>query len=307
MKTFDHPNKKFMSRFERYEPIIQDYTQMNLFDQCDRKYFYRIVLGRVPLRTNNQAVLDFGTAYHKFREVLEREHMNGKGEKFAFGSAIEAALAIPIDIPPRGSKWEYLDKAKLMEACGVAFEWWKQEKKQGTKKVIAIEQPFNVMLPDGSFIGGRADQIIDWNGKRYGRDFKTSSKSEEVFRKGLDPNDQCVRYTVGESEISGERIVGIIFEALYHSKTGKTRIGPELSERTDSQLNVWLTEKEHINRQLKLDRDYDIWPMRTSNCSWCDYHQVCTRSNEQAQMAYLEQHFKLQPWDHTNTQQEVIE
>src|SRR5882672_9328169 len=153
MKLFDHPNKKFMSRFERYEPFIQDYTQMNTLDACDRKYFYRMVLGRAPKRTNFQVVLDFGKAYHKFREVLERSSQSGLNEMSSLGAGIEAALSVELDVPPRGSKFEYLDKAKLLAACKVAFIWWQQEKKQGTKKVIAIEQPFNVMLPDGSFIG----------------------------------------------------------------------------------------------------------------------------------------------------------
>lgn len=296
-----------MAQFDRFEPFIFDYTQMNTLDACDRKYFYRMVLGRAPKRTNFQVVLDFGKAYHKFREVLEREFQGGATEMASIGSAIEQALLVKLDIPPRGSKFEYLDKAKLLEACKVAIEWVRAERKQGTKKVIAIEQPFNVQLPDGSHTGGRADQILDWNGKRYGRDFKCSSKTPEYFQKSIDPNDQCVRYTVGESEISGERVVGIIFEALFHSKTGKTRIEPFLSERTDSQLKVWLEEKQHINLQLALNREKDIWPMRTHNCSWCDYIKVCRASSERAQMGILKMDYDLKPWDHTNVDQEVVE
>lgn len=309
MDIFVH-NKRFMEKFDRFEPILQDHTAMNIFKTCDRKYFYRIVLGRVPYKDPNQTVLDFGSAGHKFYETLELAYQKCGNVNTAFGEALKVALAYPI-APPTIRKWEYLDQKKLAETLMSCFEHWKKEKSLGRFEVLGVEQPLNVGLPDGSITSGRMDQLVKWNGTLWIRDFKFTSKDKEAFQKGTDPNDQATRYIYMGSKLHGRNLEGIIFQCIINEPEGytekakakPTRIESIISQRTSKQLDQWEVEQVHVNRQLALDRELDIWPMKEHNCAWCPYANVCRRPNEGSQMAALEQGFKLSPWDHTKVEQ----
>lgn len=315
METVQYlPEKvKLMKRLPRTEPLLQDHTSMNQLDVCDRKYFLRMVLGYAPKRSNFQVALDAGHAYHKFREIIERSYSGeldpnkAKDLDHAYGLGMKYVMKCNLTTPPENTKFSYLDRSALIKCCDFAFEYWKEEKRRGQITVLAIEQPFNLQLPDGSFTSGRADQIIRWN-VPWGRDFKFTSKGEDAFKRSIEPNDQGSRYIYSESKLIGERLEGIIFEALHHSFTKtnglKIEIVPHLSQRTPGQLEAWLDDKMHINRQLQLNREHDKWPMRTHNCSWCDFASVCRKSSEAAMMAELENNFEHKPWDNTKVGQE---
>ena len=316
-KWIDHPNKKFMAAFDRYEPHVQDHTAISVFNECDRKYFYRIVLGRTPTRESNQVLLDAGTLYHKFREHLELAYKRTGDFDKSFNEAIVPVVTGKLEPAPEKSKWSYIDRGFIVKCCALGFEWWKKEKNDKKIRVLATEQPFNCRTKSGTFIGGRADEIIEWSGAKYGRDFKFSSKDTEMWDKLINPNEQATRYTYGESQIIGEKVEGVIFEVLYHwppnkeeKEKGKftAEIFPKLAMRTDLELEEWDQDYEQINRQLELDRLHDVWPKREfkTNCSWCPYAIVCRQQNEAAAMAKLEQNFIKKPWDFEHVDQEEI-
>jgi hypothetical protein len=295
---YDPAKIKFMAKFPRYEPYFQDHSRMIILDDCARKYFYRMVLGRTPKVNIYQVVLEFGTAYHKFRELLETKD---------YDTAIRYVLGVTLPKPPQGNKFEYLNELRLLKTCQFAYNYWQAEKKNGRIKVIAIEQPFNVQVAEGISISGRADQIVEWNGKLWGRDFKTTSKDEAAFSKRLDPNDQCIRYIVGESKLHGQQIQGIIFEAAYNTKTQGPKIYSVLQSRVKWQIDQF--EKEMIlkNKILETYRAEDTWPMQMHNCAWCTYARVCRKTSEESMMAELQTQFNLSPWDHTKTEQTDME
>jgi len=301
MKFFDHPNKWFMAKFDRHEPIIQDHTGMNIAKTCKRKYFYRIVLGFTPRQEKYQTVFDFGTAYHKLKEVLRR---TGN-----IGEAIQAASRLPILSPSPVKKFHYLTKAALMKAAHVANEQWEKDQEQKKIKLIPdmIEQPLNVQLPDGSFVGGRLDAGVEWMGQIWDEDDKTSSKDEEGFASQKAVDDQTTRYIYMLTKLHGDDIGGIIFNVLHHNYTEKNGLKMWLNkvtfQRTDRQLKEWEREQIHFNKELALARESDIWVKEEHNCAWCPFMWVCKQSNEAAQMAKLESDFKLQPWDFEKVEQ----
>lgn len=314
MEVQPHPNKKFMARFERYEPVIMDHTAMITAKKCLKMYFYQIVLGRV---TKDEAIyFAWGSSYHKFREVLEKEYGFGsnKPPKFdenkaldAFTKAVNAGLmywrAKGKDQTAE-DKFSWMTAPRLFKSFQVAFEHWKREKQRGVIEVIAVEQPFNVQLADGSHRSGRADQIIRWMNKPWGRDFKTSSKEGAFYARSLEPNEQFSGYTFAEAQLTGENIQGQIVEVLFNAKATKNKEnGPEIFELTASrnkwQLEQW--EKDHIfwNQILTKARNEDHYPMTEAQCPFCPYHSVCKQSNEASMMYQLETSFKVRPWDNT--------
>lgn len=322
--------KRFMARFNRYEPIVKDHSAIILYKECPRKYFHRIVLGRAEKDTPPYFV--FGSAYHKFREVLEQEYfkhfVNGKPPIYkpeigmlCLEPAINAANNYwkkhSAGEPPVGTKWDFMTYERLLKSCMVAYQWWENEKRQNNIVVVATEQPFCVEIGEGTgiFTGGRADQIVRWNGKLWGRDFKTSSKDQKYYSRGITPNDQFTRYTYAESKLSGQLVQGQIIEVLFNKKATKTEytqnaIGPyiktHIASRNKSELDRWVAESIFWDKLITQSREEDMYPMVEKSCIYCPYHSVCKQPSEGAQMAQLEQFFKLSPWDHTKVEQEEI-
>lgn len=297
---YNKGNLQLLPTLERTEPIVQDHSSIIVAEACLRKYFYRIVLGRVSRSSNMQLIFDFGSAYHKFREVLEKT-----------GSIKEAFLVIQkakLAIVEENNKFSYLTKDRLMKACMIAYDYAEKEKRGGKIEVLHTEAPFNVQLPGSDiYIGGRADQIIRWNGKIWGRDFKTTTKEINYFSRGLKPNDQFLRYFVGESLLhapnSDTRIEGIIVEVMQNLKTG-SKIHTVVIQPTTYQTETWIEEQKWFNENvLAKARESDRWMMQPHNCSWCDYHIICQQPNERAMEYKLKTDYIYQPWQYDHVEQ----
>jgi len=306
--------RRFMAKYDRYEPKIRDSTAIRSLKTCAKRYFFEIVLGRTPKET--AIYFAWGSAYHLFREVLEKEYGYGHDRPAVFDEekakqAYATAALAGTDYwrkhgqdQDAGSKYAFATMGRLLKSFLVAFDFWKKEKLQGRIEVIAVEQAFNVQLADGSYTSGKADQIIRWSRGLWGRDFKTSSKPVEFYSRTLEPNDQFTRYTLSEGKMSGEVVRGQFVEVLWNAKPTKNKDnGPEIHEFTTSRTAYQLEQFEHeqsiINKQLELYRQTDTYPMQEISCSFCPFHSVCTKPTEGAMMAQLEAHFKVRPWDNT--------
>lgn len=335
LEVYDPPQelRQFMGKLQRYEPVVQDHSAVSVAHRCKRKYFLRVVLGFVE-RSSPQ-YFGFGSCYHKFREVLEKqwlgitpytapspqERIQPEWQTAAFGVALQAAMDLwkkkKMKDPPPDDKWGFMTQARMIESCAVAFKHWQREKDQGRIEVLACEQNFIVPLPDGTKVAGKADQIIRWNGKLWGRDFKTSSKEQNAYyARTLDPNDQFTRYTWAESELSGVRfngdgtitgtpVQGQLVEVLFNAKpTKKEQKGPSvhahIASRSPTQLVAWVKEQVFYSKLLELLRENDNYPMEPAACSFCEFHSVCKTSGERAMMAKLEAEFRVEPWDCVN-------
>lgn len=309
MEIEEH-NPRFMKAFKRFEPKVKDSTVYQLLKKCPRLYFYQAVLGRVP--NQNNVVLDWGSTYHIFREHLEKAYGIGVHTTYnqpagheAFAIAAEKALKYwklnGVDQQP-DSKYAHMTTGRLVQSLKKAFEHWQAEKRDGRKVVVASEQIFNVKLDSGVRIGGRADQMLRWNGSLWGRDFKTTTKDSDFYVRLLEPNHQFTHYTLADSKLSGEFVQGQIIELLYNAKPTKSDPkGPLVIElptsRTPQQLEQFEKELTVIDKTLQIYRETDVWPMHEASCPFCPFHSVCKKPTEAAQMAQLEQDYTLRPWD----------
>jgi hypothetical protein len=316
MELDEHPieKRRFMRKYDRFEPKIKDSYAIATLKKCPRLYFLHIVLGRVP--KEDAPYFAWGSAYHKFREVLEKAYGFGHERPIVFdesraaesyATAAQAGLLYwkrnGKDQPP-DSKYAFMTTERLLKSFIHAYRHWTREKLQGKIEVLAVEFPFNVQLADGSSTSGRGDQLIRWNGKPWGRDFKTTSQDLDFYSRSLEPNDQFTRYTLAEGKMTGEEIQGQFIEVLYNGKPSKKDPhGPEIKEFTTSRTGWQLAEFEKgqtiVNKTLDLYREYDNYPMYEPACRFCPFHSVCSKVSETAMMAHLEQHYITRPWDNT--------
>lgn len=280
-----------------------DSTAAKLLKTCPRKYFYTIVLGFREKST--PFYFAFGGAYHKFREVLTQSKgdlvlsLNAAGDYWSKGVKLTGE-------PPVGSKYDFLTGKRLLASCKDTYEHWKKERDQGRLIVLQSELAFSVALKDGvTLIGGRADEILRWGGKLWGRDFKTSSKMGPFYERTLEPNDQFTRYTLAESLLCGEQVQGQLVEVLYNTKKEGPKLVTLTTTRTQAQLAQWEDEQIYINTQvLAKYREDDIWPQHEINCPFCPFRVICKAPNEASAMAQLKQGFEHKPWDFTRVGEE---
>lgn len=304
-----------MAQLDRYEPLNLDHSSIIEAKGCFRRYFYKIVLGYIP--EDKAPYFAWGSAYHKFREVLENTYGFGADlpkqfdedkAKLAYLEGVQAGLKVWDNSDPKvGTPFDFMTTARLLKSFVKAYEHWKLEKQQGRVIVLATEQIFNIQLPDGRFISGKADQIVKWNGKTWGRDFKTTSKDENFYARSIDPNNQFTLYTYAESQLSGTTVNGQLVEVLFNKKPTKSEPnggGPKIytltASRSPVQLQEWERDIQVFNRLIDLCRETDTWPMCEVSCSFCPYHIVCTMPSETAKIVQLKNKFKLRPWDNAH-------
>lgn len=310
---FEVHNPRFMKSLPRYEPKIKDHSSIIEAKKCLLRYFFRVVLGYVPKDTIN-VYFPWGTAYHIFRNRLTELYGYGDNEpkvfdeekaKKAYAKAAAEALMYwnthgEEQKPDSPINW--FTSQRLASSLLEAFKHWTLERKQGKIKVLATEQLVCVQLPDGSYTNGKVDEVVEFQGEVWGRDYKTTSKSRDFFKRGLVPNDQFKRYTYKLGKLTGRTVRGLIIQVLYNSRTTKTGDkGPEIYEEyvevTKAELERWEQDSIVWNKILDVCRETDTWPASEVNCAWCPYHRVCQKPTEAAMEYELRSKYKISLWN----------
>lgn len=292
METITPPKQVFMAKFQRFEPASRDSTAIMAAKTCLRLFFYTIVLGFREKEKDKPVYFRFGSAYHKHKEVL---YQTGD-----FKLSIEAASKVWNNYTPNpDDRFAFMTGPRLLESMMKSYEVYQKEKEQNRIEVVAVEQSFEVVMKDETTRrGGKADQFIKWNGKLWGRDWKTSSKTSKFYDQTIDPNDQFTGYIWGLSRLSGQLVQGLIVDVLFNSKTQGPEIKQFTSARTPQQLDRWEDEQIHFEKIISISREADIWPQQEKSCSFCKFRSVCTKSSEAAMMNQLESNFVQKPWDY---------
>ncbi len=306
------PKRKFLPTLERSEPVTYDHTSTQYFKKCPRMYFYRMVLGRVAHKQDLEVIFGWGSSIHKFAEVL---WLNG-----SFDDAMRAALPIYV-LPPKDSKWHYLDPLRFAQTCGELYKLYLKESTEKIIKVFNIEQSFNFDFPDGEQGGGRFDANMDWNGQLWVRDWKTTTKQANWFAMGLNPNDQATRYAYAlsrlrgwssENPVNSLKAAGVIFYVIQNLPGGKTAsakpvISHHMITKSLGDLLTWESEQLFIHKQIAFCRDNDVWPMYETHCGFCDYANICRQPSDASREYKLRTEYAYKPWDHNNVEQKVVD
>lgn len=138
-------------------PVLErdylDNSILSTLGRCPRLAFYNYRLARAS--RNTSFPINFGNAYHTFRESLERSYMklvleDGMLFEDAKTLCYETAVAMALkgwEDPPLEHRKGYLDEGRLMKTFSEAYENWQTEKIQGRYKIIGTETPFCLPLP----------------------------------------------------------------------------------------------------------------------------------------------------------------
>jgi hypothetical protein len=282
---------------------VFDYSTLSTFMSCPRLAYYRYWLGRDSIEPSYP--LKWGSAYHLYRELLEKLYIkNGRTEDpEEWEKYHKVAFAVATDgweDPPLGHKKEFLTKVRFASTCEQAFHGWKLEKHESRMVVIATEEAFELTLPNGIIFGGKKDQVVDWNGQAWVRDFKTTSYMGRTYANQFDPDAQITGYVWATGQLSGRRVQGAIIETIYNTKTK----GPEhhsfLSTRSEFHIEEWMEDIKHAHGDIDRAEADDYFPKRTSACGnygGCIFRKCCSMSSWAAREEWLENHTVERRWD----------
>lgn len=315
MEVYKDVKKEFLPKYERHEPVVLDHTAIITYKTCPRKYFYRMVLGFTERET--QPYFVSGSAYHTYRKIFDltwkAEENLPFQDRFDYSHilGVDAAVKKWMDktkgkeVPAPNTKWDWITLSRLKLSLAKTKDWLQVEKKTGNIIVLMTEQPFIVEVEKDIFYGGTADQVVKWNNRLWGRDFKTSSKEKQYFKRTLKPNNQFLGYTISEELLHGSTVDGQLVEVLFNSKSKPPEITPYPNSFNVYEKGVWRKQLVSWTEKIRISREKDMYEMAEVHCPFCPFHMVCAAGNENQIMALLESKYKVEPWDHQNIDNEL--
>lgn len=292
---------------------VVDHSMTSTHSRCPQKFHYSYALGR---RSGNKSwPIQYGVAYHTFREILEQAFKRVQDgtskiedpdfQNFIYDLAWSRAIAADNgwEDPPTGDAKEYLTISRLASGCEMAFKRWLDEKRLGHIKVLHTEQTFDLQLPFDDVplrYGGRIDQVIEWNGKLWIRDFKTTTMMGRTYAFQFDPDHQISGYVWAVRELSGRDVEGALIETVYNTKTKGPEFHDFLVTRSRNAIEEWQQDMRTELIDMKRNMDASRFPKRTVACDdygGCQWREVCLKDSWYTRERLLEASTVHEPWD----------
>ena len=173
---------------------IWDYTTLDTFLTCRRKYYWMIVRD-LRVKRVSPALL-YGQVVHA---ALAEFYTKG----------LDAALKLirATYQTPEG------EELRTTENMIKLMEWYGKVYAHEPFKVLNVEVGFAVPLGEVMY-AGRLDALVDWNGGLFVLEHKTTSRLDGNFFKQFKPNMQVDGYTYGASVYTGKKCLGTVINAL---------------------------------------------------------------------------------------------
>ena len=301
-----------------------DFTSLDTFQTCRKKYYYRMVKNLVP---NTVApALEFGKAIHL---ALEAYYKNGcnlemaldafthnyadregddrrtieNGIKVLRGYAevyknepfkvidTEVGFAVPIS-----NMVTEEDNVTRCNTCGMAVDGTEQ------KECPGCLTPYSIILC------GRLDALVDWDGQLYVLEHKTSSSLGMNYFKQFEINMQVDGYVYAATELTGRQCLGAVINVLEVWKdvkkpTAKTKTLEEHYARDPQGRSVYELDeyKKDVPRivrdLLEAERTGNFYRNKRSCFSYnykCPYWDICKYGENDKLIA---RDFKEEKWE----------
>lgn len=299
--------------------MIVDNFALTLFQTCPAKYLLRIKQGWVPIR--KRAALGFGGAIHA-----------GLAEWYRTGSqkqAIEKLVQIwPASMP--------VDDFRTREkAAQTLLDYFKEYPQENFKVINAPEDPlvekaftidtemFLECQPCAMYsghddwatgkcsncgeplepilYGGVIDAGIEFAGKVYVLEHKTTTQMGSTYFLQFKPNNQVTGYIWALGQLSSSAVGGAMINGIGIYKASATKFERALTNRAPAEIEEWLLHVRETCNEIKRCERTGVWPWRTMACTLyglCDYHNVHVLAHEKEREKRLEQDYVKSTWDH---------
>jgi len=317
---------------------VMDNSTVSECARCPRRYLYRYGLRRGFTGTNFP--IQFGLAYHKYREVIEElmlekdcdltDEIHDEAVGFATDGFVQ---------PTPEHKHAHNDLARIYASMTLARERVTREREQGKIVVTKSEDSFDLELPfvicedcgytslvlttrdacpkcEGILVqarhGGRVDQFIRMVTLEKGefvKDFKTTGQMGKQYDLKFEPNSQMQGYVWSKEELSGVSCDGVLIETLYNTETKGPEIHQTFKSFSQGQQESWMASLMMERQMIQLmwsrveELGYLAFPQRTQACNdfgGCGYREACLAGGSFEIEQWLKNYTEEQHWDFTN-------
>lgn len=291
---------------------IIDSSKLKDLMRCQRYYFFRHICG-YRLDSQNHA-LHFGTSVHA---SMEHVLLNGIN-KTSIKEAIDIFNSIYRQHFPPETDNDYKGKnphnfVNMLIAYATKY-------KDDNIKVLHTEVGGEVPITDERSLTFRIDAILERDGKKFIRDFKTSSPGFSWWDKQFRLSTQVGTYLhvahclYDVSEIGGFEIDGLLFQAPLKNGEIKNQLVRLTEVKSPAEMNAWLVRTlwwvHELEREFealtedKVENDSMLsFPQNESGCvkynRMCEFWSICSNYPNPLQIKRTPPDFHVSFWNPT--------
>ena len=265
-----------------------DFTSMDCFLTCRRKYEYRIQRGLVGMAPPTAA--EFGRCIHAALDVW---YVDRNLEK-CLQAFVEMFKADPDD-----------DKRTPVMGCWILKNYHEKYQDQPFK-VLSTEQEFTIDLPWHKKLIGRIDKIIEWDGAMWVMDHKTTSSLGDAYMKMHTPNMQFTGYVYAANKL-GFKCQGVLVDAILVAKglleaSSRAKLTPlrrDFAYRSAGDIEEYLRTIYDIQQDIELCENSNWWYPNHASCTdygECPYRKICKESAEYRERI-ITNDYRVKHWD----------
>lgn len=263
-----------------------DNTKISAFVKCPRWYSIRHVDDMRP--RFNQTALEFGSAYHDGLAAWYETY------------DIKYALSVVQDRPYEEVEGDYRTKGLVLTALAKYIEHWGDDRQW---KIILNETAFDIEDPaDGFRWGGRLDLVVEWNGRLWVVDHKSTSYGGSTWWHEFDNAPQMGGYVYAGTQLHGAPIAGVIINRTVIRKSGTFEFERRPYLWPDWKLAEWKQHMIHRYQEIALAREHNSFHPNHYACvgkyGRCAAYGICTLPPVSRHRA-LKEDFIHDPWDWT--------
>lgn len=283
-----------------------DNTSLSLFKTCPRKYQLSMVEG---WRSKRAALpLDFGIALHHGMERLQRLLIEGKPPREALIGAMRRAYEAGWHSSIRTSH----ENNRTLKTLMRTIVWYAEQFQRdglGTVQLengkAAVELSFRLELPiqhpeGGAYLYcGHIDRLAEYQGAIFVVDYKHTVRTLDTkyFAK-YSPDGQMSGYVLAAKTMHPQNVQGCLIDAAQVGVTF-SRFQRGFANRTEAQLDEFLTDTIEWLRQAERCARQNYWPMNTEACNnygGCIFRGVCDK-DPSIRETYLQADFEKRHWN----------
>lgn len=308
-----------------------DSTSLKLAEACLRKYYYKLIIGWQPERKSVHLL--FGGWYASALESYYKYVADGMSQDNALAEVVGEALVETWEFPTceacegtggnnaecpdcngegkltaGGIPWQSDHNTKTRENLIRTIVWYIDQfgEDDSCQTVIlsngkpAVEHSFRLEADNGIILSGHLDRMIEYGGKVYIQDQKTTGSTiTGRFFDNFNPDSQMSLYTFAGKSIFGLPIKGVMIDGAQIA-VGFTRFERGFTFRTDDQLDEWYDNSMyHIEkaRQATRDNHFPMNPASCGNYGGCEFRHICSKAPSVREQFLKGDFVKGKRWD----------
>jgi hypothetical protein len=282
-----------------------DTVSLNWLEDCPRKYKYFMLEGWRPKGDNVN--IRFGGLYARALQIYHLSRVEAISHETALFFSVKETLL-------NSWPWNFDDTIKTRENLIRSIIWYLEQFKDDPCQTVilsngepAVELQARVQLDEHNVLVGHLDRLVEFAGRSYIQDQKTTKSSVGGFYfDRFSPDVQMSQYSFIGRIAFRESLEGIMLD-VAQIQVGGTQYKRGFTYRTKEQLEEWIEAVRWWVGPYRDAAEAAGWPMNHTSCGkfgdvhgtkdgGCPLRKVC-RADPRVREQVLESDFEKHPWN----------